>query len=217
MGYAVASMNYRLLPIDLAIEAALGGTVTTAFVKAVWRGVHDSRAAVRFFRRSVAEFDNPYDIDVNRIYLGGISAGAFIAVHHAYVTIQAKSHWKSMPLRTAWVGAWKGCPETRDTARCQWGVQSRRRPSDDGFLLVGTMSRCSACMAQTMPLCPAKGHFARHRRVWCGHQWMEAPSCTGKGVGMNHCLITVDGIPCTPFVQRCKLRSDFECPRRQAR
>lgn len=85
MGYVVASMSYRLLPVDLALEAALSGTLTTEFVKAVWRGVHDSRAAVRFFRRSVAEFDNPYGIDVNRIYLGGISAGAFIAVHHAYV------------------------------------------------------------------------------------------------------------------------------------
>ncbi len=78
MGYAVASISYRL-----GVANALD--LENELVKAVWRGVHDSRAAVRYFRKSVAEDGNPWGIDPDRIYLGGVSAGGFIALHHAYV------------------------------------------------------------------------------------------------------------------------------------
>ena len=77
MGYVTASFSYRL-GIDNLFA------FQTSFVEAVWRGVHDSRAAVRYFRKSV-EMGNPYHIDPERIYLGGVSAGGFIAMHHAYV------------------------------------------------------------------------------------------------------------------------------------
>ena len=77
MGYVTASFSYRL-GIDNLFD------FQTSFVEAVWRGVHDSRAAVRYFRKSV-EMGNPYHIDPERIYLGGVSAGGFIAMHHAYV------------------------------------------------------------------------------------------------------------------------------------
>jgi poly(3-hydroxybutyrate) depolymerase len=77
MGYVVASMSYRLGIDDLF-------DLQTSFVEAVWRGVHDSRAAIRFFRKSM-DFGNPYDVDTARIFLGGVSAGGFIALHHAYV------------------------------------------------------------------------------------------------------------------------------------
>ena len=88
MGYVVASMSYRLGVDDLGI--LLGTAVLQdEFVKAVWRGVHDSKAAVRFFRKS-AEEGNPFGIDPNRIYLGGVSAGAFIALHHAYVDVDSE-------------------------------------------------------------------------------------------------------------------------------
>ena len=83
MGFVVASMSYRL-GVDI-----FAGDLQTEFVKAVWRGVHDSRAAVRFFRQSM-DFGNPYDIDTSRIFLGGVSAGGFIALHHAYVDDQAE-------------------------------------------------------------------------------------------------------------------------------
>ena len=36
-GLRGGAMNCRLLPVDLALEAALSGTLTTEFVKAVWR------------------------------------------------------------------------------------------------------------------------------------------------------------------------------------
>ena len=72
MGYAVASFSYRLgIANVLDLENEL--------VKAVWRGVHDGRAAVRYFRQSVEEDGNPWGIDPDRIYMGGVSAGGFLA------------------------------------------------------------------------------------------------------------------------------------------
>lgn len=78
MGYVVASISYRL-GIDDFFD------VQTSMIEAVWRGVHDSRAAVRYFRKTVAEDGNPYGIDPDRILIGGVSAGGFVALHHAYV------------------------------------------------------------------------------------------------------------------------------------
>jgi para-nitrobenzyl esterase len=78
MGYVVASISYRLGVYDLL-------NMEKAFTEAVLRGVHDGRAAVRFFRKSVEEGGNPWGIDPERIVMGGVSAGAFIALHHAYV------------------------------------------------------------------------------------------------------------------------------------
>lgn len=83
MGYVVASMSYRL-GVDNLFD------LETSMVEAVWRGVHDSRAAVRYFRKTVEEDGNPYGIDPNRILLGGVSAGGFIALHHAYVDEDAE-------------------------------------------------------------------------------------------------------------------------------
>ncbi len=78
MGYAVASFSYRLGIVNvLDLENEL--------IRAVWRAVHDGRAAVRYFRKSVEEENNPWGIDPDRIYMGGVSAGGFLALHHAYV------------------------------------------------------------------------------------------------------------------------------------
>lgn len=78
MGYAVASISYRLGVVNLL-------DLENELVRAVWRGVHDSRAAVRYFRKSALEEGNPWSINPDRIFLGGVSAGGFIALHHAYV------------------------------------------------------------------------------------------------------------------------------------
>jgi len=78
MGYAVASISYRLGIANLL-------ELENELIRAVWRGVHDGRAAVRYFRKSVEEEGNPWGIDPDRIYMGGVSAGGFLAVHHAYV------------------------------------------------------------------------------------------------------------------------------------
>jgi len=78
MGYVVASIQYRLgvpLSFNLAIP----------FKNAVLRGTHDSRAAVRFFRRDFAENANAYGIDPDKIFIAGSSAGAINALHLAYM------------------------------------------------------------------------------------------------------------------------------------
>jgi poly(3-hydroxybutyrate) depolymerase len=78
MGYAVASISYRLGIANLL-------DLENELVRAVWRGVHDGRAAIRYFRQSALDEGNPWGIDPDRIFLGGVSAGGFIALHHAYV------------------------------------------------------------------------------------------------------------------------------------
>jgi poly(3-hydroxybutyrate) depolymerase len=79
-GYVAVSLQYRL--DDLFNFIAQGNP---APVKALIRAVQDMKAAVRFLRRSVAENGNPYGIDTNLIVVGGSSAGAFTALHSAYI------------------------------------------------------------------------------------------------------------------------------------
>jgi poly(3-hydroxybutyrate) depolymerase len=77
MGYVVASINYRL---GFGI-ANLQAEATAA----VMRGTQDLKAAVRYFRKSVAEDNNPYNINPDLIYSAGVSAGGFCALHLAYL------------------------------------------------------------------------------------------------------------------------------------
>jgi para-nitrobenzyl esterase len=78
MGYVASSINYRL---GFPVEFDLSGPMS----EAVLRAVHDLKAAVRFFRKSVAEDGNPFGIDVSHIYVGGLSAGGFASLHAAYM------------------------------------------------------------------------------------------------------------------------------------
>ena len=78
MGYVVGSITYRL-GIDNFLD------VSNALVRSVWRGYHDGKAAVRYFRKTAAEDGNPWGIDPDRIYFAGVSAGGFIGLHLAYV------------------------------------------------------------------------------------------------------------------------------------
>jgi hypothetical protein len=75
MGWVCASIDYRLgmFPID-----------STNASKAVIRAVQDMKAAIRFFRKDVAT-TNTYRIDPLYIMAGGSSAGAFMALHSAYL------------------------------------------------------------------------------------------------------------------------------------
>ena len=71
-GYNLATIDYRL-----------GFNVTSgeSGLRAVYRGVQDMRAALRF----LAENCDQYAIDTNHIILMGSSAGSFIGLHHAYM------------------------------------------------------------------------------------------------------------------------------------
>jgi len=80
-GYVTATSSYRL-----GINNANFAALDREFIKAALRATHDAKAAVRFFKRSVAEQGNPYGIDTNKIYVGGYSAGALAAIHLAYLT-----------------------------------------------------------------------------------------------------------------------------------
>lgn len=86
MGYVSASISYRLLTMDAAVMANPG----LEFQKEVIRAVHDMRAAIRFFRRSVAENGNPYGINPDIIIVGGGSAGAILANHVTYMDEASK-------------------------------------------------------------------------------------------------------------------------------
>jgi len=78
MGYVAVSISYRLgISNFFALESSLQ--------EAVVRGVQDAKAAVRYLRKTHAEDGNTWGIDPERIVLGGSSAGAFIALHSAYV------------------------------------------------------------------------------------------------------------------------------------
>lgn len=76
-GYVTSSISYRLgIPIPPTESLAS---------EAVMRATQDAKAAVRFFKKSVADDNNPYGIDTTNIYLVGSSAGGFVALHLAYL------------------------------------------------------------------------------------------------------------------------------------
>lgn len=70
-GYFALSVNYRL---GLNVLSGYSGE------RAVYRGVQDASAAIRYLR----EFHNEYGIDPDNIFIWGSSAGSFIGLHLAY-------------------------------------------------------------------------------------------------------------------------------------
>ncbi len=82
-GYVCASIDYRLGFED-------GSDCDTNQFKALMRGVQDMKAAVRYFYKD-AQTTNTYRIDTNQIFIGGSSAGAFIALNYAYGKIDTLS------------------------------------------------------------------------------------------------------------------------------
>lgn len=76
-GYVCASINYRLIDTFVLPNYEI-------MIDAVAKAVADMKAAVRFFRKD-ADTDNVYGIDPDQIFVGGASAGGFMAVHTAYL------------------------------------------------------------------------------------------------------------------------------------
>ena len=68
LGYVVASADYRLgwLP-----TAETQSTRNFTLINAAYRGVQDVRSCIRYFKRTVAEEGNPYQIDTSRIVVWG--------------------------------------------------------------------------------------------------------------------------------------------------
>ena len=72
-GYVTASINYRL-GLEYPINDKTRG-------EAVYRGVQDIKAAVRYVRSNASLFK----IDTGQVFIGGYSSGAVNAVHAAYL------------------------------------------------------------------------------------------------------------------------------------
>jgi acetyl esterase/lipase len=71
-GYVNVSISYRLTP-----GGCSAGGPTAECVQAIFDAQHDAQSAVRFLRANAST----YGVDVNRIAIGGTSAGALTALH----------------------------------------------------------------------------------------------------------------------------------------
>ena len=77
MGYVAIAMDHRL---GWNPGAASQQERTTQLIQAAYRGVQDSRTAVRFLRKSVAEDGNPFGVDAEKIAMGGDGTGGYITM-----------------------------------------------------------------------------------------------------------------------------------------
>lgn len=77
MGYVVANVDYRLgwNPISTDINVRI-----STLINAAYRGVQDARSCIRFFRKSVAENNNPYGICPSKITVFGEGTGGYISL-----------------------------------------------------------------------------------------------------------------------------------------
>lgn len=79
-GFVAVAVEYRL-GITATAEDGLISIDSANFSRAVYRGIQDVRAAVRYMRAKAKDFG----IDPNRIYLLGNSAGAILALENIYI------------------------------------------------------------------------------------------------------------------------------------
>ena len=77
-GYVAAAIDYRL-----TTNLILNPSEYKAY-EAVIKGIQDLRAAIRYFRMNDILY-NDYKIDSERIYVGGISAGAIASLNSVYM------------------------------------------------------------------------------------------------------------------------------------
>ena len=82
MGYVVAALDYRLgwnPTAPTQPERALG------LIQAAYRGVQDTRTAIRYFKRDYAENGNSFGVDTSRITVWGVGTGGYISLGTAYL------------------------------------------------------------------------------------------------------------------------------------
>jgi hypothetical protein len=83
-GYVTCSIDYRLVNPDSIVGLTPSWRDTVNIIKEVFDAISDGKAAVRYFYQD-AYGANLYKIDTNKIYLGGNSAGAVLAMHYGYI------------------------------------------------------------------------------------------------------------------------------------
>lgn len=76
-GYVVAAIEYRL---DWQVNLTGNAPIITA----LYRGMQDTRTAIRYFRKTAAEANNPYQIDSEKIIVWGLGTGGSVALMSAY-------------------------------------------------------------------------------------------------------------------------------------
>lgn len=82
-GYVAAAIDYRLMQLDGKTIGDNAAIYANNITDEVVRATNDMRAAVRYFKYDAAGA-NAYHIDPARIFVGGYSAGAIIALQAAY-------------------------------------------------------------------------------------------------------------------------------------
>ncbi len=87
-GFVAASVSYRAGWLPTAQDQ---DTRTGTLLQAAYRGIQDMKTAVRFFRQSVKNDDNPYGIDTTRVGLIGQGTGGYIAFG-AYLDTITEAH-----------------------------------------------------------------------------------------------------------------------------
>ena len=78
-GYVAVAIDYRLSPVLI-----FNANEEVAY-KAVLKAMHDVKAAIRYFRMMDENSPEVYRIDSERIFTGGVSAGAIAAVNAGYL------------------------------------------------------------------------------------------------------------------------------------
>ena len=82
MGYVAVAVDYRI-PVQPPFDKV-------EWTLAVMRGMHDIKAAVRYFYKDAKTNGNVFGVDTNNIFIGGASSGAISALHAAYFDKQSE-------------------------------------------------------------------------------------------------------------------------------
>jgi len=77
-GYVVANISYRQ---GWNAQSADQDVRTGTILNAVYRSIHDAKAAARFFSKTAAKDNNPYKIDSTKVAIGGNGTGGYVAVN----------------------------------------------------------------------------------------------------------------------------------------
>ena len=85
-GYVAVAMTYRQGWNPTSPSQSVR---TATILQAAYRGIHDTKAMVRYLRKTVAEDGNSYGIDDSKIVVGGQGTGAYLSM--GYITLDTVS------------------------------------------------------------------------------------------------------------------------------
>ena len=76
-GYVAIAYTYRLGWLPTSPDQNVR---TATLLQAAYRGIQDTRTAIRYLRRTVVEDGNPLGIDPDNIGVGGVGTGGYLAM-----------------------------------------------------------------------------------------------------------------------------------------